>query len=645
MLILDFHGSDARAVKSFVRIPVIVLSFAAWLLARQSPDGHYAGSEACAACHRAISESQSKTAMANTWHGSNATFHSLSFNEGPAHYQVLPGADHLQFSVAGGKEKFEVPVQAMVGGKRHGISFLLKLKEIDGLPLERPALLEGRYALSHLGSLVLSPGFQKEQPNNYEDELGRVLSPTFETRCLTCHGQPGTLGAGKQGGVRCETCHGAAAAHLVSVTGKTNSQPMVKPESLHGTKGMEVCAQCHSGLTTAGHSDPLPEDLLVSSQVPALRNSECFIQSGEQLTCTGCHDPHADSPTVVQTSVNTCLTCHSLAVPQHAAICPVNRTQGCVQCHMPTVQADFFHLTDHWIRVHPKAGPKAAGLIAQTHDASLASQVVPKREFLRLIVADSDENMKAVTDRLAKGDSFSSVAHDLSIDATAPGGGFIGDEALADMDPKLAAAVDHLPHGANSAVVNSGNNRMILHRLPRDFRWDADQLYLAALNLKAHGDAAGAIAKNQEALSVYPYFLRGLILMGTMLGQAGDANRASGILRFAADFYPKDAASQFNLALTLSKQPAAQIEALRRTLDLDPDMVAAYQSLGSALYATGQPKAAIETFRSGLQIDPLSAVLYYDLGLALQEQGDSTGARTALRLAARLDPEIAARKQ
>ncbi len=627
----------------FFRISVIALSLSFSLSAHEAPDAKYVGSEACAACHRTISGTQSKTAMANTWRGTNvAGFHSVTFDEGSTnalHYEVSPAADHLQFSVTSGKTKIAIPVQAMVGGKRHGISFLLNVQQIDGLPLERPALIEGRYALSPAGSLVFSPGFEHERPTNYEDEAGRVLSPGFELRCLTCHGQPGTLGAGKQGGVRCESCHGPAAAHVTSVTRRNASGQLVMPENLHGPKSLEACARCHSGLSTSGHSDPLPEDLLVSSQVPALRNSECFIQSGGQVTCTACHNPHADSATLAQTSVNTCLTCHSVSVTQHAAICPVNRTQGCVGCHMPTVQADSFRLTDHWIRVHPESGVKL-----QPHDDGLRSQVTPKREFLRLILVEGDDKMKAVTDRLAKGDSFSAVAHDLSADPTAPGGGFIGDFALSDMDSKLAAAAAHLPYGANSEVISSATNRMMLHRLPRDFKWDADQLFRAALDLERRGDLAAAIAKDQEALEVYPYFLRALILMGTMLGQAGDANRAAEVLRFAVEFYPKDAASQFDLALTLGKQPAAQMEALRRTIELDPDMVAAYQTLGAALYASGQPSAAIDTFRDGLQIDPLSAILNYDLGLALKQQGDRAGADKALSLAARLDPEIAARK-
>jgi tetratricopeptide (TPR) repeat protein len=277
-------------------------------------------------------------------------------------------------------------------------------------------------------------------------------------------------------------------------------------------------------------------------------------------------------------------------------------------------------------------------------DESLRSQVAPKREFLRMIVVESDEKASTAIQRLAKGESFSKVAHDLSIDPTAPGGGYVGDMELSDMNPRLAAAAAHLPHGGNSGVIEVGSNRIILYRLPRDFKWEADRLFREASDLNNRGDRAGAVEKDQQALQVYPYFLRALVLMGTMLGQAGEANRASDILHFAVQFYPKDAFSQFDLALTLGKQPAAQIEGFRRAIELDPDMIAAYQSLGAALYSTGQTVEAIATFRRGLLIDPLSAVLYYNLGLALKEQGDSVGAARALDLAARIDPEISSRK-
>ncbi len=603
----------------------------------------YAGPEACRACHRTIAESQAQTAMAQTWRGTNAAFAESKFDEGDEasqqiHYHVRRNGGQVLFSVASaGSEPLTLPVESMIGGKRHGISLLLKVSQLGGISLERPAMIEARYALLHTGAFVLSPGFPKEQPQEREHALGRVLSPSFELRCLTCHGKPGTLGAGKDGGVGCESCHGPASAHVASAKGEGPNEPqLVKPKSLHGVASIEVCAECHSGFKPRGHSDPVPEDLLISSQVSALRHSECFIQSGERLTCTACHNPHQDSATVSQTSVRVCLGCHSLSAPGHAAICPVNQTQDCTGCHMRTVQVDSFRVTDHWIRVQPDSTP-----VQHTRNPDYRSQVIPKREFLRLIAVATDEDMKAATQRLAKGESFSSVAHDVSTDRSAAAGGFMGDVALADMDPGLAVAAAHLDQDSDSGVILVGNTRVMLHRLARDFRWKADGLYREALSLNDQGDRALAIRKAREALDVYPYQLRSLNLAGIMMRQAGDVRQALAFLGFAAQIYPQDAATQFNLAL--AQDSPSQIGQLRHVIDLDPDVLAAYEKLGNALNAAGQRAAAVETFHAGLRIDPLSAILNYDLGLALKEQGDATEAANALALAARIDPKIAAR--
>ncbi len=638
------------------RFLAVLISFAIVALEAQDKPERFAGFDACARCHATIANSQGKTAMANSWRGSSGSFLPSHFNEqisegnGRASYQVRRVGDGVEFSVeSSGKDRVTAPVEAMVGGNRHGISFLLRLDELGGIPIARPALIEARYALFHLGSLVLSPGFLKE-PGDHEDELGRVLSPAFEERCLTCHGKPETAGAGKLGGIRCESCHGPASDHVESLSamkasseGSGKAPKPIFPEHLAGARIMEACVQCHQGISTVTHSDPMPEDVLVSSQVPALRNSQCFIQSGERITCTACHNPHDDATPVEQASVKVCLQCHSTSVRQHAAICPVNRTQGCVGCHMPTVQSNAFHLTDHWIRVQPSLKQKTAVTITAGDD-SLRTQVLPLRMFLRMIVVDGDAKAKAAVTRLVKGEAFSVVAHDLSEDPTAPGGGFVGDMKLADMNPKLATEAAKLAFGAYSEVIAVDAARIILYRMPRDFKWEADRLYLEAVDLNGRGDRAGAATKVQQALDIYPYLLRGLVLLGTTLAEAGDVTRATQILQFASETYPKDARTQFDYALTLGKQPARQIEVLRRAIEIDGDMVPAYQSLGAALYSTGQAAAAIDAFRQGLRADPLSALLYYDLGLALKEQGDRAGSERALVLAARLDPEIAARQ-
>lgn len=301
---------------------------------------------------------------------------------------------------------------------------------------------------------------------------------------------------------------------------------------------------------------------------------------------------------------------------------------------MPTAQVDSFRVAQHWIRVQPEAAP-----VGETHNPAFRSQVIPKREFLRLISVATDEDMSAVTNRLAKGEAFGDVARGLSKDPSAGAGGFIGDVALADMDPVLAEAAAHLQEGSNSGVIRVGDRRLMLYRLPRDFRWRADRFYHEGLSLNDQGDRAQAFQKVRQALDTYPYQLSGLNLMGIMLRQKGDVRRALETLGFAAQAYPEDAATQYNLAMT--QDSASQIDLLRRVIELDPDLLAAYQSLGTALYADGKRAAAIEVIRAGLNVDPLSAVLEYDLGLMLKEQGDAAGAEHAFTLAARIDPKIA----
>lgn len=74
--------------------------------------------------------------------------------------------------------------------------------------------------------------------------------------------------------------------------------------------------------------------------------------------------------------------------------------------------------------------------------------------------------------------------------------------------------------------------------------------------------------------------------MGIMLRQEGDAGRAAAVLGFAAQTDPQDAATQFNL--TLVQNSSDQIEQLRHVIELDPDVLAPYESLGTSLYASGQ---------------------------------------------------------
>ena len=75
-------------------------------------------------------------------------------------------------------------------------------------------------------------------------------------------------------------------------------------------------------------------------QAFGLTRSRCFQESRDKLSCVTCHNPHADAATDRRAYEKVCLSCHSGAPPtaktEQGKICPVNRTSGCVECHMPT---------------------------------------------------------------------------------------------------------------------------------------------------------------------------------------------------------------------------------------------------------------------------------------------------------------------
>jgi Flp pilus assembly protein TadD len=624
--------------RQFHGLGFLLLSVASVCPAADTPVAHFIGPEACARCHRAIAAQQKQTAMAATWQGRLTTWLPPAFQASAADdlpYELKRTGEAFTYSVGFGGTQLTLPVEVLMGGRRHGIGFLVSIRELDGIPLARPALVQTRYEWSpERKQLLLAPGCILAKPQTLDAALGVVLSPTFESRCLSCHGQPGTLGSGRDGGVGCESCHGPGSGHLLAVNEGHPMQGIVNPKRLSPEDSIDVCARCHIGLGRL--SDPSTDDLLVANQVLALRGSECFLQSGKAISCNTCHDPHNDA-TGARRAVKVCLNCHAASAKPHAALCPVNASGGCVGCHMPSVEMGPLHLVDHAIRVHPEQGVPAV-----TPGAALRTQIRPVSEYLRLIATNSSEAAAAARNRLQSRESFYKVAREASIDPAAPIGGYLGRKTLAELDPKLADEAARLGHGETSAVFESAGRWVILQRLSRDFRLQAEQLERQAEDLATRDDPVAAIGKAQEALIVYPHFLRALDFIGVTLAAAGNPKRAAEVLSTATRFYPNDAGTEFALgsALELLNDKAGAAAAYQRAISLEEDFTAAYGNLGRISYSLGDWQSAIATFRRGLQINPLSAELNYDLGLALTRSGDVAGARQALALALRLDPTL-----
>jgi tetratricopeptide (TPR) repeat protein len=582
--------------------------------------------------------------MALTWQGAapESLPHPLDQRkaEGPVHYRLHRVGSHLLWSAQlPGHFPLEVPVELVVGGRRHGRSFLARVTEIEGEKLQYAPLVETRFLESaHETELVLSPGFPSEQPVSYETAIGRVLGPSLEKKCLTCHGLAAEHGTTEQG-VRCESCHGPGEAHLKAVMHGNSQSGIVNPDKLTVDESLALCGRCHSGF--GNPAAPMPDELLISSQVVALRNTECFMQSGKGLTCTTCHDPHHDANENGAVYNTACRKCHGLQAPEHAGICPVNQDNGCVGCHMPKQSKGAFQMVDHWIRVHPEQP-------APPHERipAFRSRITPTAEFLRLICVTDEAQANDIRRQLEAGTSFSDVAVKYSTDPSAENGGYLGQVQLNDLIPTLAAAAAKLKHGEISPVLSTSGKFLILARMPRDFRYTAVELEKEADALRAKGQLRQAVDKYLEALRMYPTFLRALSFMGAAEQQLGNVAQATKVLEYAARLYPDDAAAQFNLGVAYNSMGDAEsaIAAYRRAIYLEPEFFPVYFNLGTVLFSVNRMSEAIRTFSDGLRVDPISAPLYYGLGMAEQRLGNAAGAKHALALAQKIDPEFVRRQ-
>jgi predicted CXXCH cytochrome family protein len=586
--------------------------------------------------------------MAQTWQGATSSQLPAKYEqthlEGPEpaiDYLIRRTATGFDFRVhMPGRDLARYPVEVTMGGTRHGLSFLARAGSIDGLALERAPLVETRYLHDvPENKLALSPGFPPEKPTTYETALGRVLSPGFERKCLSCHGQPRNIGAHTESGVTCESCHGPGAPHLAALGSKVADKAILNPGKLPVAEQMRPCSQCHAGFSVV--QDPMPDDLLISDQVTALSNSECWRQTAGKITCVNCHNPHEDAPRAVTEarSEKTCLACHSASVKAHAGLCPVNRTAGCVSCHMPDVKdRPPFVIADHWIRVHSERNAAP-----QTRHAEWRSQVTPKRLFLRVIALDEPAKAAGIRAQLASGASFFDLARANSIDkASAINGGFLGDMDAAQLDPAWSDAALRLQPGEISEVISAQAKYFIVQRLPRNFREEAEEHFDKAMDLRRHGERQQAAAELLEALKIYPRFLRALTYLGVTYAESGNAQTGAGVLNLATRLYPNDPGAHFNLGVAYGAMGNPnEIAEYRRALEIDPDQVLAYLNLGAALYNKGQYEEAIQVYRQGINVNPLIASFHYSLSLALEHQNSKEEAEKELALARKIDPKVA----
>ena len=207
--------------------------------------------------------------------------------------------------------------------------------------------------------------------------------------CLWCHSgqplpRPGTINQYRRpifqaAAISCDRCHGPAEQHLQEPSSKT----IVNPAKLAPARRDSVCEQCHLGgearILNPGRSfsdfrpgmrleevfsvyvqaanPPRESPFKVVSHSEQLALSRCAQQTGSEMWCGTCHNPHAKPAEPAGYYRSKCLGCHQDSLEEGHG----EPSRDCVSCHMARRQSrDSGHsaFTDHLIARRPAAETK-----------------------------------------------------------------------------------------------------------------------------------------------------------------------------------------------------------------------------------------------------------------------------------------------
>jgi predicted CXXCH cytochrome family protein len=315
--------------------------------ARIESDGEYVGNSACAPCHAAEHKEHEGSRHATTLRSANrATLKELTPSTGViplAGYSLDEQNGNLTLGRHAVSQEQTQPLSLVLGSGKLGMTYVAVLNA--------DSLLETKMSYFppwHMWDTT--PGQEVNVPG--DAVFGRVHQGKMARMCIGCHSttlpQNGLTPDPKFFGVGCESCHGPGRSHVLAMQSGNNSQThMEKLGSLTATKLNALCGQCHRSLKDIDVDSP--EVKLTNRFQPyALFRSACRQPGGEPLSCLSCHDPHTDVSTQLKQYEAVCLKCHSEphtrghtrgAEGKAPASCPINKTAGCIGCHMPAKRA------------------------------------------------------------------------------------------------------------------------------------------------------------------------------------------------------------------------------------------------------------------------------------------------------------------
>ena len=297
----------------------------------------------CASCHPQEVESYSHTRMAS------ALVPALSspFARNLPNQPLLESADGYAFeyrltdqgilvTAARGTDRAEGLIKWVVGSGEQGQTPFIQTRR--GIAQSRVSYFP------QLRRYGITVGEDAGASANAESALGRIWKTSDLAQCLNCHATSVSSDLTTfTPGIQCIRCHPGAQEHS-----RGHGKPL-NPGKLSAAAQVAFCGDCHR--SKAPGSDADMEN--VRFQPLRLMKSKCFASG--QLSCTSCHDAHADVLRTTASYNQRCLSCH----PKQAHV-TATEDNNCVRCHMPAVRLHpALRFTDHFIRV-VKGNPQAS---------------------------------------------------------------------------------------------------------------------------------------------------------------------------------------------------------------------------------------------------------------------------------------------
>jgi predicted CXXCH cytochrome family protein len=396
-----YRGSE-HGFESWVRTLKLELPAAETTgTARRSPS-EYAGSEACASCHRHEYESWKATGMGRMFRKYQPDIVSGDFAAGAIGDEARASVDHGRHYIAiqsANHEWKRYPVEYVIGSKwQQAYATRFPDGRIQVFPIQFN--LVSRQWVNYWKTID-PPGSARTDVHRFGDE---VPTATYQLNCAPCHtSQLRLKGAAidangasfREGGINCEMCHGPAGAHVTARGKKSPADPPVDFARIGADESVAICAQCHmqSGVRApeqdgaVNFSDQGATFYRVSQSRPyvdfsrkafykdgrfrvttfiveSFMRSACFRKGG--ATCGSCHDPHPANPASNPVSLKfapdndeLCLQCHGKLrgqVAAHTHHSLDSEASRCVSCHMPKImEAVLFSARSHQIDDVPDA--------------------------------------------------------------------------------------------------------------------------------------------------------------------------------------------------------------------------------------------------------------------------------------------------